>query len=96
MEETHSSEMSVLANPHGATSQKTAFFMVTAMETSNPIIIRYLTAHDTHNSKIQIICLKHHLKNIAANYALYVHFADCEIALQMKLPHSCNFLPWER
>jgi isochorismate hydrolase len=36
MEETRSSERSVLQDPHGATFQKTSFFLVTAVKTSNP------------------------------------------------------------
>jgi hypothetical protein len=32
-----SSEMSVLKQPHGVTSQETPFFIVTAVKTSNPI-----------------------------------------------------------
>jgi hypothetical protein len=36
MEAIVSSETSVLKDPHGVTSQKTAFFIVTAVKTSNP------------------------------------------------------------
>jgi hypothetical protein len=35
METVLSSETSVLTNPHGLTSQKTAFFIVTAAKTSD-------------------------------------------------------------
>jgi hypothetical protein len=35
MEVARSSEMSVLKEPHGATSQKMAFFIVTDVNTSN-------------------------------------------------------------
>jgi hypothetical protein len=36
MEATHFSETSVIISPQAATSQKTAFFTVTAVKTSNP------------------------------------------------------------
>jgi hypothetical protein len=35
MEEIRSSETSVLKEPHGVTSQKTVFFIVTAVKTAN-------------------------------------------------------------
>jgi hypothetical protein len=36
MDETLPSEMPLLTNPHGATSRKTAFFIVAAVNTSCP------------------------------------------------------------
>jgi hypothetical protein len=56
METIHSSEKLVNTDLHGATSQKTAFFIVTAVDTSNPTYLPAFTQSEyrEEHKKIQI------------------------------------------
>jgi hypothetical protein len=54
MEVTHSTETSVLTNPHSSTSQKAVFFIVTSVKTSNPTKFIIFVQHYFHEVKFAV------------------------------------------